>query len=236
MLLSIQMYSLREAVETEGLAVVLQAVAESGFSGVELAGTYGLPPEELRALLDSRGLIATGMHVGMDELADTQKLADTARALGLTDIIVAWSNGDAGNMDVIQTAADALTGFRVGYHNHDHEFAPPAKAFLDRLLNSKVMLEPDIFWLKAAGRDPMKFLEAYADRVLAVHMKELSSEGVKACNPAPGCGVSGCADALRFAIQQGHRYIVLEFERLNVPYRQYLSETVAFVKSVLEAR
>ena len=210
-ILSVQLYSLRDAVEREGLEQVLAAVRESGFTGVELAGLYGLTPAQLKAKLDAAGLAATSAHVGM----------------------AAWSDASPKHVDTLLAAAKALPGYRIGYHNHAHEFEPQNAEFLQKLLSSDVWLEPDIFWLKVAGLNPIEFLQAHAHKILAVHMKELSADGREAANPVPGQGVSGCVDAVQFAAERNHRFIVLEAEKFDMPYRDYLAATAKFFRETV---
>ena len=232
-ILSVQLYSLRDAVEREGLEQVLAAVRESGFAGVELAGLYGLTPSALKAKLDAAGLVATSAHVGMDELAAPETLKATADALGFKDIVAAWSDASPKHVDTLLAAAKALPGYRIGYHNHAHEFEPQNAEFLQKLLAADVWLEPDIFWLKVAGLNPIEFLHTHAQKILAVHMKELSADGREAANPVPGQGVSGCVDAVKFAAEHDHRFLVLEAEKFDMPYRDYLAATAKFFRETV---
>lgn len=239
--LSVQMYSLRGEVEREGLAAVLGTIRRAGFSGVELAGFYGMDAGALAEQIKAAGLRATGMHVSIDDLADTDKLTADAGALGLRDVIIAWMD-EARRADLpatlrrIETAADRLDGLRLGYHNHDFEFDPKYGDILGELSKvGKLYFEPDIFWFAAAGADAQKFFAANAARIMAVHLKELSPLGKDDFNPLPGRGAAGCAEAVRFAKKENHAYIVLEAEKLNVPYGEYLQETARFVRAVTEA-
>lgn len=229
-IVSVQMYSLRDSVEQEGLDAVLAAVKESGFEGVELAGTYGLSAAALQQKIADAGLTVTSAHVSVAELANPETLATTYAPLGITDFFCAWSDAAPAHVATLVAAQKALPKYRIGYHNHAHEFEPQNKPFLDALFASTVLLEPDIFWLKVAGLDPITFLQQHADKVAAVHMKELSALGKDAPNPIPGQGVSGAKEALAFAVKHKHPYIVLEVENFDVPYRDYLAATAKFVQ------
>ena len=238
MILSVQMYSLRAEVEKEGLDKVLRSVRASGFDGVELAGTYGLSAAELRKKLDDNGLTVTSAHVAWNLLTDDVKACVAeAEALGYKDIICPGIWGDAIKSpdifdSVNRVAAGIPEGFRFGYHNHAHEFE--GGDFLKGLYDNvpSIMFEPDTFWLKVAGKDVIKYCETLNPRIMALHLKELSAKGRDDFNPVPGEGVTGCADVVRLARKLKHDYIVLEAEKLAVPYTEYLEQTARFVNSV----
>jgi sugar phosphate isomerase/epimerase len=65
---------------------------------------------------------------------------------------------------------------RLGYHNHDFEFAPldgtTAWDILLAELPPDVEIELDVFWAAAGGRDPAAEIRATADRVRLLHMKD----------------------------------------------------------------
>ena len=58
----LQLYSLRGEFASAGVAATLDKVKAYGIKYVELAGTYTLPPEKFKALLDERGLIPVSGH------------------------------------------------------------------------------------------------------------------------------------------------------------------------------
>ena len=66
----LQMYTVRDLCETDFLSALKQ-VADIGYQGVELAGTYGLPADELRDVLADLNLECAGSHVSYDDLDST---------------------------------------------------------------------------------------------------------------------------------------------------------------------
>src|SRR3954468_18185271 len=58
----LQLYSLRAEFAAKGVAATLDQVKGMGITYVELAGTYKLPAEQFKAMLDERGLIAVSGH------------------------------------------------------------------------------------------------------------------------------------------------------------------------------
>src|SRR5215212_6385597 len=63
----LQLYSLRNQFQAEGVDKTLDRVKALGFKYVELAGTYGKTPAEFKAALDARGLVAISGHIGFDK-------------------------------------------------------------------------------------------------------------------------------------------------------------------------
>lgn len=78
-------------------------------------------------------------------------------------------------------AALAKAGIQVGYHNHNVEFAKlsdgrmPFEVLLAETDPALVKFELDIGWVAAAGLDPVALLEAHADRIAQVHLKDLAA-------------------------------------------------------------
>ena len=64
----VQLYSLREFIQTNGLEPALSIIAEAGFTGVEFAGFYGKTAEEIQSLLNRYHLHAISAHVGADAI------------------------------------------------------------------------------------------------------------------------------------------------------------------------
>lgn len=74
----------------------------------------------------------------------------------------------------------ALLGLRVGYHNHNFEFARQGGTTgFDILLGETdpdlVSFELDLGWVAAAGRDPAIMLAAHPGRFTQVHVKDIKA-------------------------------------------------------------
>src|SRR3954471_22028715 len=63
----LQLYSLRTQFQTEGVPKTLDRVKNLGFKYVELAGTYNLPADKFKAMLDERGLTPIAGHFSFDK-------------------------------------------------------------------------------------------------------------------------------------------------------------------------
>jgi len=238
MKIAVQLYSLRNEIEKEGFEAVLKGVKAAGVDGVEaIENGYGLAPDAYRALLDKYGLEAFGCHCGMDALAD--RTTTWSKALGFKQLIVPWLSVDALKMkataSALQSDAEfyAKRGIEVGYHNHAHEFENGAD-YIAGLLNAAPLLkfEPDIFWLAAAGKPAAEYLKPLENRLMTIHLKELSKDGADAPNPYFGKGVSEIKQCVELAKKLKLSHVVIEFENLDVPWRKYLKKAAEYIRRV----
>jgi sugar phosphate isomerase/epimerase len=87
------------------------------------------------------------------------------------------------NADYLNTKAAALksAGIRVGYHNHNFEFAPLGSTNGLEILFANtdpalVTFEVDIGWVAASGTDPYAFLAKHKGRVSLMHVKDIKPD------------------------------------------------------------
>lgn len=195
--LSVQLYSVREAIAVD-LRSALERIAELGFRQVELYG-FAERAEEYAALLPQFGLTAPSAH-GAVIGEDSRRTLAAARRVGVGTVLLPWvpperwadeaaavALADELNA-VVQPAADS--GVRIGYHNHDFEFAAgpgPFAAFVDRL-DERAVLEIDTYWVAVAGVDPAELLGRLGDRVSFLHVKDGPLDGNTAAQQPAGQG------------------------------------------------
>ncbi len=80
-----------------------------------------------------------------------------------------------------ERAADLKrAGIRLGYHNHNIEFAPVGETTGWEILRAEtdprlVFFEIDVGWVATAGLDPVAFLDAHKGRVRWLHVKDLKA-------------------------------------------------------------
>ena len=78
----LQLYSLRDQFKKD-VPGTLDQVKAFGIKYVETAGTYGVPPEKFRALLDERGLKAVSGHFPYEKCRDdVESIAAEAKTSG----------------------------------------------------------------------------------------------------------------------------------------------------------
>lgn len=189
--ISVQLYTVR-ALMARDMEGTLAALAGIGYREVEFAGYYDRTPTAVRATLDRLGLRAPSAHVPIDALrADTRAALDAAATIGHRWLIVPWMVEAERTVDGYRRLAADLNragalarerGLRIGYHNHDFEFAVPAGAAdgrrgMDILLAETdpalVDLELDLFWATKAGQDPVALFERHPGRFPLVHVKDM---------------------------------------------------------------
>jgi sugar phosphate isomerase/epimerase len=183
---------------------------------------------------------------------DLSRLADDLTTIGvktavmpspyLTDARIAAAKGSSGadyfrklmggmtaedfkvNADYLNKNAAALkkAGIRVGYHNHNFEFAPVGGTTgFDILLKNTdpalVTFEMDIGWVAAAGVDPLGLLKAHKGRFTQMHVKDIKADTKAnfdlAMDPAEiGSGKLAWKTLLPAAYAQGVREFYVEQE------------------------
>ena len=82
--------------------------------------------------------------------------------------------------DLLNTAGAKIqkAGLRLGYHNHNVEFAPSAGTTgMEYLLKNTdpklVHFEMDVGWVVAAGQDPLALMKAHPGRFKQMHVKDV---------------------------------------------------------------
>lgn len=237
--LGLQVYSLR-ADFTKNVPMGFKLTKDFGFKIVELAGTYNLPAEKVKAMLDENGLTAVSGHFGFEQFRDNiEKVAQDAKTLGLKYAGCAWAPHKDGFDDdelketlrVFNAAGDALAkhGIRFFYHCHGFEFAPTSdhQTYMDKLIqgaNKNVAFEMDVFWVVHPGHDPVKWLEKYPGRWELMHVKDMRkgtennfTGGTDVKNDvAIGTGKMDWPAILKTAQKTGVKYYFIEDESPTV--------------------
>lgn len=186
--LGLQLYSLRQATAADPVGT-LKKVAQMGWKYVELCGSYGIDPKELKKILDDLGLQVVSAHVGaLTDGEAFRKEVAFQQIMGNTHIILPYYKMTtlAETEAAVETigalaAAYRREGFAFAYHNHDFEFQPLADSPvrpIDLLRTiSDLKFQPDVYWIRYAGCDPVAFIRDNPGRILSVHLKEYASDG-----------------------------------------------------------
>lgn len=209
--------------------------------GLENDAFYGYSSTEAARMMRDNGLSVPSAHTdintlrtGMTRLLDglaplapkyvvLPALSDVSERSGLDDYrrLAAEFNGFGEQM--------ARYGMQFVYHNHGYEHVmmdgqQPLNYLLEHTEADKVAFELDMFWMKAAGADPISYLDQYPGRFQLLHIKDASEPfrfagdggtpdqwmGGFAKMADPGTGVLGVAEIVTAAAASGTEHFFLE--------------------------
>jgi len=241
MSLSVQLYSVRDAVESD-LGGTLERLAGIGLTQVE-PYNFAATVDALEEGLKSAGLTAPTGHAPLLS-SDQDEIFAAAKRLGIGTVIdpftlpEEWQTEESVRSiaERVNAAAKkgAQYGLRVGYHNHYWEVASTingvtALEFFAGLLDPEVVLEVDTYWVAVGGQDPVDILTKLGDRVKFIHIKDgpLTTD-TKAQQPAgqgkiPVWDVIGAAKSLEVG--------VVEFDDYSGDIFDGITQSLAFLNS-----
>ena len=251
--IGLQLYSLRDQFAKD-VPGSLARTRDFGFTCVELAGTYGNPPEKFKDMLAERGLKPVSAHFPFEKFRDdVESIARESKTLGLEYAGCAWIPHE-GAFDekecreaiaVFNRAGGALAkhGLKFFYHIHGYEFEPHGAGTLFDLMMAEtdpkhVSYEMDVLWVVFPGQNPTALLEKYSNRWSLMHLKDLK-KGVPtgaltghtdvANNVPLGTGQVDWPSVLRAAKKARVKYYFIEDESPSVveqipPSLRYLEQ------------
>jgi sugar phosphate isomerase/epimerase len=194
MKLSVQIYSLREAGDLDTQLALARA---AGFKWIESVASHGLPPDEFAAKVAAHGLRVSSMHVSLAMVEqELPRVIETCHATDCRLAIMPWlPMGERPATAIgwqalgarLAKVGDTLNaeGLRLAYHNHEFEFLQySGRTALDWIFSTasaqQLGWEADLGWVARAGLDPMAAIEPYADRLVAIHTKDIAPPGMAA--------------------------------------------------------
>lgn len=195
--IGLQLYTIRDAMGKD-VAGSLKKVSDIGFKHLELASYsnrkfYGLPPEELKKMVNDLGMDIISSHAGISPKGATddevKAMAEDHVKLGTKYCIQPYINdADRGSVSKYQRmVADwnragkimKEQGIQFGYHNHNFEFdtvegkVPYFDIFLAEMDKNLITMELDLFWATKAGQNPVDLFKKYPGRFQLFHMKDM---------------------------------------------------------------
>jgi sugar phosphate isomerase/epimerase len=190
MILGAQLYTLRNEMKTpEEIDIGLKAVAEMGYTTVQVSGIGKIDAGLLREICDKYKLQIVITHISADRLLfDTQNVIEEHKILGCSLVgIGSMPDKYRGSVKGCeQFISDykpiaeqfALSGMTFMYHNHNFELEHfNGKTILEMLakgFDKDIMgFTLDTYWIQNAGGDPEEYLEYLTGRVPAVHLKDM---------------------------------------------------------------
>lgn len=241
-----QLFTLRTYLQNErDLGRALERVARIGYSAVQLSGLGNIPAKAVRHLCDENGLKIVLTHNPehrflhqIDALIEEHQIYG-CKYVGLGMMSEKYHQPHwlpcfgEDFLSPAQKLKDA--GMLFMYHNHAFEFArmPDGRTLMEHLMEmlpADVMgITADTYWLQFAGVDVKGWLSGHADRLLCVHLKDMTAVGFENRMAAVGEGnldFSGILDILKengvteyALVEQDNCYGRSPFECMEKSYR-----------------
>ncbi|MCG2462107.1 sugar phosphate isomerase/epimerase [Flavobacteriaceae bacterium F89] len=248
----LQLYSLRNQFK-EDVPGTLKLIHEWGIKYIEGGGTYDLPLEEYKSLLNANQLEMVSVGASYEEVRDNpEKAIETAKVFGAKYVMVAWIPHDGNNFgfedikkatDVFNRAGKLLKkeGLTLAYHPHGYEFRPYKNGTLFDYMAKNATdfaFEMDVFWVKQGGADPLALLKKYPKKFVLFHLKD-RRHGTKSDNTGHaadetnvvlGTGDVGIKELVAEAKKLGIKYMFIEDESPDVV--QQVPKSLAYLKSL----
>ena len=245
--IGVQLYTVRGAMQKDGVEVTLARLAQLGFREVEFAGYYGRTGAQIRDTLKANGLTSPSTHVSLDQIksADFPALVETAATIGHKWINLAFLvPNERGSAEKYNAHADALiaaqaiaskSGITIAYHNHDFEFEKLGdtdgyEILLDRTKNTGIQFEMDLYWMSVAGKDPVSYWMRFPGRFPMVHVKDNAGLPSNEMRPV-GSGTIKWAALFEKRKVAGIQHFYVEHDNPADPWAS-LTSSVAYLKAL----
>ena len=251
--IGLQLYTFRKEIPKD-IPGMLQKISSMGIRELEGGGTYGLPLDTFKALLNKNNLKIVCVGAGFNELDSNAKaVVDRAKTFGAKYVTCTWIPHEKGftlndakrAVDVFNKAGRLLkeNGISLVYHPHGYEFGPYEGGtlfdFLAKNMNpAYANFEMDVFWVKHPGQDPVALLKKYPNRFLLMHLKDRkpgtpgNQEGRAdvESNVVLGSGDVGIGDIMREAPKAGVKHYFIEDESSRA--LEQVPQSLEYLKSL----
>lgn len=252
--IGLQLYSFRNQIPKD-VPGALQKISAMGFRYIEGGGTYNLPKEEFKQLLNKNNLQLVSYGAGFEDLEkDPQAVAEKAAFFGAKYVMCSWvpHKGEVFTIEdtkravaVFNTAGKIMKekGMHLLYHAHGYEFQPyEGGTYFDYMLQHMdpafANFQMDVFWFKNSGQDPAAYLLKYPNRFLTLHLKDrkhgtpnnVTAKADVETNVVLGTGDVNIPAVMEAAKKIGIKYAFIEDESSRVESQVPLS--LAYVKGL----
>lgn len=182
-----QMYSVRHEFEKD-CEGTLKTLKEIGFEAIQLDGMRGNHPENVAELICKYDFKVAGMHVKHDRFFhDLDNVMYEAYLFKSKTIYDKYIDDEDQHEEgykktkkrLLEVAKDlSPLGFRVGVHNPEYDYNNEVngRKLLDYLTDPEAGIciypEPDTYWMRVAGEDPVESIKKYSGRAPIIHLKD----------------------------------------------------------------
>jgi len=223
----IQLWTVKDALYKDSLGV-FKHLAASGYKKIEsFEGTkgmfWGMKNTEFKKQLNDLGMNIVSSHC--DYATNFERKCAEAAEIGMKYLICPYIGPQKSIDDFKRYAADfnkageiaKKNGIRFAYHNHDYSFKPvegqlPQDVMMANTDKSLVDFEMDIYWVTAAGLDPVAYMKKHPNRFTLCHVKDYTkiANGHESC--ILGKGTLDFKTILHEASTLGMKYYIVEQE------------------------
>ena len=226
--IGLQLYSVRDPFE-KNPADTLRQLAEMGYNQLEsyersLGMFWGMTNKGFKKYMDELGMELISAHCEIEK--DFEQKAAEAAEIGMKYLVYNWPFAQQ-SLDQYKQKAELFNrcgeickkqGIRFGYHNYESSFRQvegvyPHDLLMERTDPHLVDHQMDIYYVVAAGQDPVYWLNKYPNRFRLCHVKDLvksGSEKTETCDL--GKGIIDFTPILKTANDQGMQYYFAEQE------------------------
>lgn len=167
----------------------LDYIKSIGIDNIEFSNLFGQVAEDIRTMMDRRGIRCTSFGVSYDDIMNKRAgVIENAKKLGASYVRVAWiPHSSPWTLENAKQTAAVFNeigkdlkshGLTFAYHNHGYEFQPYGDGTLFDVLMKEtnpdyVSYEIDILWVQHPGQDPARLIKKYPNRFKLMHVKDL---------------------------------------------------------------
>ena len=239
--IGLQAYSLRDRAAKD-FPGTLKAIADIGYSGVELAGFHDCKPSDIAKVLKALGLEAFSAHIGMPTKENLSQILDTYSLTNTKTLVSGFGPDQFKSTDdcrraaaQLQEAAEMLTphGIRFGFHNHWHEFAVRDARYVYDILMAEApdaFSELDVYWCAYAEADPVAVINKYKCRLPFLHIKD-GSLPEKMPHTAVGSGKMDIPAVVAAADPNVLEWLVVELDACATDMLEAVAQSYRYLSS-----
>lgn len=220
---------------------------------------YGMEPKEFSNMLNDMGMTLVSSHFGSGSydgkaatwheatmLSGFEELVSKAAETGQTYLTCSWMDESLRKNpeDLKRTAAlfnktgeiCKESGLKFAYHNHSFEFEKVGDHVLfDFMLENTdpelVLYELDMYWVAAAGKDPVAYFDKYPGRFPLGHVKDMSKKD-NTKNVVIGTGTMDYLKILKAAEDAGMEHFFVEQESFVQPPLEAMEENYNYLSTL----
>ena len=223
----IQLWTVKEDMAANA-KTTLQKISADGYGQIEsFEGAKGMfwgwKNTEFKKYMDDLNMTIISSHC--DNTKDFERKAAEAAEIGMKYLICPYK-GPQKSIDDFKKFADQFNacgkicqknGIRFAYHNHDYSFKPvngevPQVVMMNGTDKDLVDFQMDIYWVVAAGEDPIAWFKKYSGRFKLCHVKDLAKTATGHESVQLGKGTIDFPSIIKFGNSHGLQYHIVEQE------------------------